>query len=73
MQIDEHDTSWRCVRAWAEAEIEQLRNDLEDPRVEWQDVVDIRAQLTRLRALLGLPKAIEDGRTTIDPERFDRI
>lgn len=70
MEINEYEYSWKVVKAWAEQEIETLRTDLERSDVEWDQVIEIRAEIHRLRALLGLPKEIENGTARIDPERI---
>ena len=72
MHIDTREISWRTIRAWAEEELDKLRDGLESPNAEWEDVLQIRAEINRLRELLGLPKEIDDGNRQIDPERFNR-
>jgi len=69
--IETRESAWRAVRAWAESELKQLRDDIERDLSE-AETIAIRAEIRRLRELLGLPEALENGSRHIDPERFDR-
>lgn len=66
MQIEPRDESWQTVKVWAEREIEDLRGRLERPSLDWEKTIGLRAEIKRLRALLGLPEAIRNGDRTIE-------
>ena len=72
MAYHDYEPTWREVRAWAEDKLQELRDDLERDIVGWEDVIRIRADITRLRELLGLPEGIENGTVRIDTDRLDR-
>ena len=72
MAYHDYEPTWSEVRVWAEDKLQELRDDLERDIVEWEDVIRIRADITRLRELLGLPEGIENGSVRIDTDRLDR-
>lgn len=67
--INELDLSWRITRAWAKAQIETLRSDLERP-LDHDETTDIRARISQLRTLLRLPKDLENDGTIIDTDQL---
>jgi len=64
--VDFQSEHWRGVEAWAKAEIELLRDHLENRMTDEVDTAFLRGQIAALRDLRDLPEAVymPDGTPT---------
>lgn len=59
--FDTNSQTWKHVRRWAEARIEELLGYLESRGTDWEQTIEYRAEMAGLRNLMGLPERIENG------------
>lgn len=58
-RIDIHSATWQEVSAWAQAELDDAREEIESPMTNHDRSQLLRGHIERLKALLALPSSTQ--------------